>query len=156
MKKTHDVNTEEIVNEQAPDNFSYCFKTDCASADKCLRALAARNLNREKVNLRIINPLVVNAAGEASCPYFRNVERVHVAYGFKRALAKIELGKVKSVRTAIKALVCQRNYYYLQRGDKPIYPQMQKKIENILHLHGLPLPVEFDHYEWHYKWNEES
>ena len=142
--------------EHAPDSFSFCFKTDCASADKCLRALAARDLNKEKVNISIINPLLTNASGDAPCDYFCKAEQVRVAYGFKQAMAKIESGKVRNVRSAIQGLVCQRNYYYLLRGEKPIFPLMQKRIENILHQNGLPQPIEFDRYEWQYKWNEET
>lgn len=148
--------TDKNFCEHVPDNFSLCFKTDCATADKCLRSLATRNINKEKVNLSIINPLLANPAGEKSCAYFRKAEQVRVAYGFRQALAKIEAGKVRSVRSAIQRLVCQRNYYYLSRGEKPIYPKMQQQIANIFSQHGLPLPIEFDRYEWQHNWNEDA
>ena len=97
-------------------------------------------------------PLLADTAGEATCPYFRKAERVAVAYGFKQAMSRLEAGKVRSVRAAICQLVCQRNYYYLLRGEKPIYPAMQEKISRILERHGASLPVEFDRYEWLYDW----
>ena len=62
---------------------------------------------------------------------------MRVAYGFRKALAKIESGKVGGVRTAMLGLVCQRNYYYLLSGEKPIFPAMQKKIENIINYRQI-------------------
>ena len=104
------------------------------------------------VSGHIVNPLRADTAGEATCPYFRKAERIAVAYGFKQAMSRLEAGKVRSVRAAICQLVCQRNYYYLLRGEKPIYPAMQEKISRILERHGASLPVEFDRYEWLYDW----
>ena len=138
--------------DNAPATFGFCFRTECVSAGECLRGLAARDLTRERTGIHIVNPLRADTAGEATCPYFRKAERIAVAYGFKQAMSRLEAGKVRSVRAAICQLVCQRNYYYLLRGEKPIYPAMQEKISRILERHGASLPVEFDRYEWLYDW----
>ncbi len=138
--------------DQAPTNYSLCFKTDCATAGECLRSLAARDLTTDRFNLSIVNPLLANGAGGTACQFFRKAEKVRVAYGFKRAMAQIPAGKVRNVRFAVCGWVCQRNYYYLLRGEKPIFPDMQKKIASILTHNGLPAPVEFDRYEWQYEW----
>ena len=138
--------------DHAPGNFSFCFKSECAMAGECLRALVARDINTERKCISVINPLLANPVGGSSCAYFRKAERVRVAYGFRKALAKIESGKVGGVRTAMLGLVCQRNYYYLLSGEKPIFPAMQRKIENILCRYGLSAPIAFDRYEWHYEW----
>ena len=99
-----------------------------------------------------LNPLLADTAGESACKFFRKAEKVRVAYGFKRAMAQIPAGKVRSVRSAICGLVCQRNYYYLLRGEKPMFPDMQAKIASILTRNGLPGSVEFDRYDWLYEW----
>lgn len=138
--------------QHAPRDYSLCFKTDCATAGTCLRALAARDLTTDAPNITIINPLLADTAGGTSCAYFRKAEQVRVAYGFKKALAQIPAGKVRAVRLEVCGLVCRRNYYYLLRGEKPIFPAMQKTIAAILQQNGLPAPVEFDRYEWHYEW----
>ena len=138
--------------DNAPANFGLCLKSECASAGECLRGLAGRDLGKERVNLTIINPLLADTAGESACKFFRKAEKVRVAYGFKRAMAQIPAGKVRSVRSAICGLVCQRNYYYLLRGEKPMFPDMQAKIASILTRNGLPGSVEFDRYDWLYEW----
>lgn len=140
--------------DHAPGNFALCLKMDCATSGECLRALAARDMETKGINICIINPLLTNPAGGKACAHFRKAERVRVAYGFRQALAKIEAGKVRDVRSAMLGVMCQRNYYYLLRGEKPMFPKMQKRVEEILKRNGLPMPIEFDRYEWHYEWNE--
>ena len=58
--------------DNAPANFSLCFKSECASAGECLRELAGRDLSKERVNLTIINPLLTDTAGESACKFFRH------------------------------------------------------------------------------------
>lgn len=138
--------------DNAPVSFPLCLKTECASAGECLRGLAARDLKKDRANLSVINPLLVDIQGKTACKFFKKAQKVRVAYGFKRAMMQIPAGHVRNVRSAICGLVCQRNYYYLLQGEKPMFPDMQKKIAAILLQNGLPVPVEFDHYEWHYEW----
>lgn len=140
------------VFDKVPAGFALCLKSECASAGECLRGLAGRDLGKERISLTVVNPLLADTAGEQACRFFRKAEKVRVAYGFKQAMAQVPAGHVKSVRSAICGLVCQRNYYYLLRGEKPMFPEMQKKIASILTRYGLPAPVTFDRYDWLYEW----
>lgn len=138
--------------DHAPANFAFCFRTDCPMADSCLRGLAARDLTTTRRTLMVVNPLLAHPDGDKACAYFCKAEKLRVAYGFKRALAQVPSGKVYNVRAAICALVCQRNYYYLLKGEKPMFPDMQRRVEAILVRHGLTAPIEFDRYDWDYAW----
>lgn len=138
--------------DNAPANFAFCFCTDCATADSCLRGLATRDLTTSRTNVIAVNPLLANKQGGASCCYYCKAEKQRVAYGFKRALAKVPSGEVAYVRDRVCALVCRRDYYYLLKGEKPMFPAMQRKVEAILVRHGLTAPIEFDRYDWRYNW----
>ena len=98
-------------------------------------------MTEKKVSVSVVNPMLVDPIGSSSCRFFRKAEKVCVAYGFKRALAKVESGKVGMVRSSMCGIVCQRDYYYLLRGDKPLYPRMQKKVVAILTRCGLEEPI---------------
>lgn len=37
--------------DNAPANFSFCFKEECASTEECMRWLAARDLKKDRTNL---------------------------------------------------------------------------------------------------------
>ncbi len=138
--------------KNAPGDFSLCLKSGCATVNECLRGLAGRDLDRERLNLSVVNPLLADEKGGEACPFFRKEEKVRIAYGFKRAKAKVEAGQVRNLRSAICRWVCQRDYYYLLKGEKPISPEMQKKITAVLARCGAPEPIEFDRYEWKYLW----
>ena len=60
--------------------------------------------------------------------------------------------KARAVRYALQEYMCERDFYYLRRGDKPIYPEMQRRIAADLAKAGAPAPIEFDRYEWRYDW----
>lgn len=79
--------------QHAPRDYSLCFKTDCATAGTCLRALAARDLTTDAPNITVINPLLADTAGGTSCAYFRKAEKVRVAYASRRRWHRFLRGK---------------------------------------------------------------
>lgn len=138
--------------DNAPSYFSMCLKSECASADKCLRALVARDMNQSRQNLLFINPYLVNTAGEGDCPYFKPVETERVAYGFKSALGLVPTKNTKTVRDAIAALFGRREFYKLLRAERPINLEKQEQIATIMANNGVPSPIEFDSYQETAKW----
>lgn len=138
--------------DNAPGDYALCFKSECASADCCLRRLAARDIDGRSPRVTIVNPLLADAAGGAACRFFRNNGMIRVAFGFRQAMSKIESGKVAGVRIAIGSMMCRRNYFYMLKGERPIYPEMQEAIAKIMLRSGLTAPMVFDRYEWRYSW----
>ena len=55
--------------DNAPANFAFCFCADCATADTCMRGLAARDLTPSRTTMLTVNPLLVDRAGGTSCHY---------------------------------------------------------------------------------------
>lgn len=151
-KNTNDMSDNYNFYDNAPMGYSLCFESGCASAEHCLRRLAARDLSRKPMSVSVANPLLTDTKGEGACPFFRKAEMVRIAYGFKKAMGKVESGKVAGARAAIMAMTSRRNYYHLFSGDRPISPDVQKSIEHVLQSYGLTAPVEFDRFEWRYRW----
>ena len=136
----------------APITFGLCSKSSCPSANDCLRGLAFRDLNDSREKVMSANPLMTDAGGAAVCSLYRPAEPVRVAYGFSNALDSVPKGNVRDVREAICQFVCQRNYYHLLRGEKPMLPDMQRTIAEILQHFGASAPIEFDRYKNQYDW----
>ena len=139
-------------SKEAPVSFALCFRTDCVSADHCLRSLAARDLGKERTTLYIINPNLVNPKGGNTCRFFQSSEKVKIAYGFKWMMDHVPSGRIWHIRDAICSMISQRTYYYLMDGTKPILLDMQRKIGAILRANGLSVPILFDRYEECYLW----
>lgn len=146
----------EAVNfyELAPSGYSLCLRPECASARSCLRHLAGSGLTTRYRVTTVVNPLLASPEGEGKCPFFRPGGKVRVAYGFTKAMALVPHGNARAVRYALQARMCERDFYYLRRGDKPIYPEAQRWIAAELARAGAPEPIEFDRYEWRYDWRE--
>ncbi len=138
--------------DNAPGNFSLCFKAGCASAGRCLRWLAGRDLGTGTRFVSVANPLLADGRGEGACPFFRRAEKVRVAYGFKRAMGQVPSGRVAGARAAVFPMISRRYYYYLLNGDRPLWPEDQEQVASVLQGYGVPAPVEFDRYEWQYRW----
>ncbi len=136
--------------EHAPAGFAHCFLTGCASAAGCLRQLAGNALQADYAFA--VNPKHADTKGEGKCPFFCRAKTVTIAYGFMHALAQVPSGQIYAVRAAICRMSSERMYYHLRRGDKPMYPDKQKQIADILAAHGAPTPVKFDRYEQQLDW----
>lgn len=145
---------EQLYNfhKNAPAGYAHCFRTDCTSAATCLRALAGHDLGEDVPTVCAVNPKLADPAGSGKCPFFREAKTVSVAYGFMHALSMVPSGQIASVRAAISRLGCDRMYYFLRRGEKPMFPDKQKQIADILAAHGAPIPVKFDRYEQQIDW----
>lgn len=138
--------------ERAPREYTLCLRHACASASHCLRHQVALGLTPSRRVVPLANPLLTSPEGKGKCPFYRSAEKVRLAYGFTRALATVPHGKVKAVRYALMAHMCERNYYYARRGDRPLYPKEQRLVADILTQAGAPTPIAFDRYEWDYDW----
>lgn len=138
--------------EAAPGNYSACFSAGCPRRGECLHALVARDIPLDKNTVLALNPKLTADVSTQACPFFRKAERVRVAYGFKAAMDRIPAGRARGLKWNMTDLFCTRNFYYLRRGDKPIYPDMQKRIAAALKENGLQGPMEFDRYEWEIDW----
>lgn len=139
-------------SKEAPEYFALCFQTNCVAADHCLRSLAARDLGKEPMIIRTVNPHLVNPKGGNTCRFFQTSEKVKIAYGFKWMMDNVPAGRIRPIRDAICSIVSRRTYYYLLNGTRPIQPDLQKKIGYILQMNGLSVPVMFDRYEQSYVW----
>lgn len=150
--KKNDMSNGYNFYDNAPRGYTLCLSAGCASADHCLRQLAARDLSRKPMSVSVANPLLTDTKGEGACPFFRKAEKVRVAYGFKQAMSRIESGKVAGARTLIMSKTSRRNYYHLLNGDTSMSPEMQEHVSAVMQQYGVPAPVEFDRSEWQYRW----
>ena len=138
--------------DNAPRGYTLCLSTGCASADHCLRQLAARHLSRKPMSVSVANPLLTDTKGEGACQFFRKAEKVRVAYGFRQAMSRIESGKAARARALISPNTSRRNFYYLLNGEQRLTPEMQEHVAAVLQDCGLQTPIDFDRYEWQYEW----
>lgn len=133
---------------QVPRAFLHCHEAGCPLADSCLRQLAYRLVppvggSQDDIVLTL-NPHIT---AEQPCAYHLPDAPVRVARGFKKALRSVPYGGYQRVQALLTKFMSRNTFYLFRRGDKPIFPDVQEKILDVLRSCGAAEPIEFDAYE---------
>lgn len=135
-----------------PVDFRRCVAADCKAAELCLRHQAFAASNDADKDFWVINPKAARPEDGTDCPHYCNAAKVRMARGFKHALLSVPHGNVKSICDEISQYFCQRNYYHMRRGDRPMTPAEQEIVSSVLEKYGACTPIEFDAYYDDYLW----
>lgn len=141
------------MNKHAiPDNFRRCVASGCTTARRCLRYQAYEVSSANDSSFWCINPKAAMPEEGEACPHFCNAEKVRMARGFKGAMLSVPYGNVQHICRELSQHFCERNYYHMRRGDRPMTPAEQQIIANALEKYGAKTPIEFDAYYDDFIW----
>lgn len=135
-----------------PDAFRRCVATNCRAAGHCLRYQAYEASNETDAAFWCINPKAALPEEGEACPHYCSADKVRMARGFRKALLSVPHGNMQNIRFDISQHFCERNYYHMRRGDRPMSPTEQKIIADVLEKYGAKTPVEFDEYYDEFLW----
>ena len=142
----------EKINASAiPDAYLLCMNQDCPKATGCLRRIAEQQIS-DKVRLwRVISPKYQkNHTGD--CPYFRPSDKQTYALGFIGMLEQMPYRQMQEAASRLLNHFGRRTYYRVRKGERPLSPNEQKSILNILEQCGIGDPGKFDAYFETYDW----
>lgn len=135
----------------APYNFSRCLSSQCTKADNCLRRLAALHDTPEYSSIRIINPLCM-PQDNSQCPYFRSVQKIHVAWGIKHLLDNVPYKSLQPLKSQLIAYFGRGKYYRFYREECYLSPEDQEYIRRAFRQYNIPGEPAFDAYSDEYQW----
>lgn len=135
-----------------PDDFRRCVVSGCAAAETCLRHVAYERSTEHDESFWTINPKAARPEDGTACPHYCSAAKVRMACGFKLALLSVPHGNVKRICDEISSRFCQRNYYHMRRGDRPLTPAEQQFVAEVLERYGARTPIEFDTYYDDFLW----
>lgn len=141
-----------LNQKNIPDHFRRCVAEGCAAAEVCLRYQAYKDSTEQDESFWVINPKAAHPEAGTACPHYASAAKVRMARGFKHALLSVPHGNVKRIAEEISSHFCQRNYYNIRRGDRPMTPAEQEIIATVLEKYGARTPIEFDAYYDDYLW----
>ena len=120
-----------------------CVKEDCRLKETCIRLRLYRELPSNNVTMNIINPRL--ATGDETCTMYIHTAQVKVCYGFlglmKRKLSQQDAAWLRDV---LMDEFGKNPYYERRNGKRPISPQEQQYIQDLLTQRGLNIPKPFD------------
>ena len=127
--KDHD---QEAVNfyELAPSGYSLCLRPECASAHSCLRHLAGLNIPADVPTVRCVSPSAW-PEDAAKCPHYRTTQKVTLAWGASHMAEEVPYKQAVAIRNAVRRLWPKTTYFRISHHERPITPDMQRKIDRI-------------------------
>lgn len=133
---------QQLTYSLAPRDWAICFQDDCPMKDTCLRyaiaCLAPAGLTHHSTVLPA-------ARQDDHCSLFASKEPVQLAHGMKRLLPRAAHGELSKLREGMYAIFGSTSQYYrYRRGEWPITPEQQRRVEQLLSKYGFKCPPHFD------------
>lgn len=123
-------NTPNFDYSRVPYDYDHCFNHQCPRAGECLRHLAGVNIPRDVRSVRCVSPSVW-PEGDASCPYFRSIKKIKLAWGVTNLTKGIPSHLATAIRRDVRYLWPHTSYARIRHLERPIRPDTQKRIERI-------------------------
>ena len=142
---------EESNSLSVPYTFARCFNAQCTQAENCLRRMATLNDTNKHPYITIVNPDCI-PENTSTCPHFKTVQKMHVAWGVKRLLDKLSYTDAISTRKILIGHFGKNTYYRFHREERYLSPEDQSYIRRIFRQKGITEESHFEHYTDEYNW----
>ena len=142
---------EKIDSSDIPTSYLLCMKQDCPKATTCLRRIAEQQIGDEVKLWHVISPKYQEKQTDR-CAYFRPADKLTYALGFIGMLDRMPYKLMQEAICKLMRRFGRRTYYRVRKGERPLSPDEQKSMLNILKQCGINDPGKFDAYFEAYDW----
>lgn len=142
---------EELNFPEVPLGYSVCLNQQCPKASTCLRRQAEINMPDSVTHWSFIS-LKHLAAIEGECRYYRPCQKIRLAKGFIGILNKLPHKQMLEIVGRLIYSFKRRTYYRVRKGERPLSPDEQQIVRDILKRYGVNESWEFDSYYDSYDW----
>ena len=132
-----------------PFNYPLCARTECPKAKECLRHVALTEC--EDAQVTIFNPKFLETS-ENGCKHYTSTQKVRYAKGMKKVMGELPYKIHERAVTALSLHFSERSYYRIRKGERPLSPDEQKAVRQIIARLGFSEEWDFDAYEEDYLW----
>lgn len=140
---------EEFDFKVVPSWYVLCTNDTCPLRQDCMRFLAGSNAPE---NLEMAQCVMPAALKDGQCRWFDRKRTVVNAFGFSHLYDKVLKRDYTSMRKSItNYLHGAKMYYEYKRGDRPLSPEQQQRIQQIVKNCGYEWEVPFDSFAEAYK-----
>lgn len=99
MENTN-INDAAIKRSNIPNNWSYCFNSNCKRCNECIHFRSSVALDSSRTQGNAIFPTALRADG--SCDHFKPVRMVRLASGFKQLFEDVKLRDASNLRLLMR------------------------------------------------------
>jgi len=135
-----------------PKRYTLCYHEGCPLHDRCMRFLAAAHAPESLEVRRCVLP---KAEKDGQCRWFDPIETVTMAEGFTDLYDKVLKDDYTPLRKQLTAyLHGRKQYYQYMRGERPLSPEQQQGIRQIVSSYGYDWDVPFERYIQAYRFGK--
>ena len=134
---------------KVPGWYALCFNAGCPLHDDCLHYLAGANVPESQDTAKCVLP---HMGRDGHCRWFDKTTVVTMASGFSHLYDQVLKSDYTSMRKNITAyLHGAKQYYQYMRGERPLTPEQQRGIQQIVRSYGYDWEVPFERYHSAYR-----
>ena len=138
---------------QVPSYFIHCFHAQCPLAGTCLRQWVACRVPAEVVSVQALNPVRWIGQEADTCPYFKPMNPVRVAWGMRKVLDAMPCKASKEATRWLNRYYPRMTLCRVMKQQRPIHPEEQPAIIAMFRTHGVPEEEVFDRIELRYRFD---
>ncbi|WP_456084151.1 DUF6078 family protein [Leyella stercorea] len=129
MENTN-INDATIKRSNIPNNWSYCFNSNCKHCNECIHFRSSVALDSSRTQGNAIFPTALRADG--SCDHFKPVRMVRLASGFKQLFEDVKLRDASNLRLLMRKYFGGTSMYYRYHyGKSKLVPEQQEWIKQL-------------------------
>ena len=141
MAKIKDI---EYNENDVPASWRYCFCEECDRHEDCLRFQTGWQVPEDRTWGNAVFP---TAYRRGECPHFKEIRRIHAAYGMDTLYVDVKHKDFADIRDKIKGyLGGHSTYYRYNRGERLLTPEQQEWILRLFARYGYTENLSFAHY----------
>ena len=151
MEKTNDINSfdDEFDYSAVPGWYTLCFNADCPLRGNCMRFFTGTHAPESQETCRCVLP---HTQKNGQCRWFDKIEVMTMAEGFTHLYDKVLKSDYTTMRKSLTALLIgPKQYYQYLRGERPLTPNQQNAIRQIVSSFGYDWEVPFERYYKSYR-----
>ena len=142
---------DDLNYSQIPKKYALCINAQCPKSATCLRYIAVQYMPPTEKLWSILSPIYINSL-QNDCPYYSRNRKVRFARGLLGILKKLNIEQLSIFSNQIIETSSRRTYYRIRCGERPISPEEQQSLLNVLRQCGVTETLEFDSYYEDYQW----
>lgn len=142
----------EVVNEQVPSSYPICTSESCSECTHCLHAHFVSQVLSGERTFTLINSHHPKYQEGKACELYRSDSPERYARGLTRAMGEMSHNNYVAFTNYLIAKHTKTQFYRIKRGDIPLSPAEQAKLQALLRTYGCTGEEPFDSYEMRYTW----
>ncbi|WP_321480590.1 DUF6078 family protein [uncultured Bacteroides sp.] len=134
-----------------PFGYAHCFNHQCPKGNHCMRHMVALNATPNIPYITIVNPTCIPTDAN-SCPYFKQSQKIHVAWGISHLLDKVPHKEANILKELFLNHFGRNLYYRFYRKERFITPEEQNFIQQAFTKEGVLEKPQYESYSEEYSW----